>query len=655
MAAIESEEVALSIDLRVNLPDFLLVSREDEERKGTSSQQLLDPRQRSRKKRQLKHSQRIVIERPKKKEHRSTKFPVALSSAYKVDADFIQEPGKLKAKDLREAVMSQATEQVKSRQMREAIFEQKFRQDVLEEEANQLQWQVHLGKDPLSTKMKRQILAEKKAALEEYKMKRVDYNTRKEFESNQTLVSSIRVLRSVGQFPSYRPQFDLYSDNPWFLRRSAISRFQQAARKVQIQYRTNQRLILLRELVKNVKMLNATGIPLTEDNLPQTPTVVVGEEDDLFPLKLSLENMSPFVFPSYVSPNWKDDLAPDALGVVPVPLTEVEVRHAVPFFNLKVPQHYKLMEYRPVSTLDISSYYYPLTLSRHLRTGAEDELFPTTVSATVRPESRTCLIDLEEQPDQSFQKDSTAYRDAPGVLNLLPPKALLKPSDHHPIQIFNPAPGLLAFKQPVKYMETDLEYHLCPIPRYTISKDCAGGTFIPSTQKKFLHRKEVIRGIMTWKKFPSAAFSALASTPTITSAWMPRRSDPFSVDMLPVLVSPTLINLPEKDGENVQESGEGDVAVSLTPEMLKSEFTFLESSTPDEELKEKTKENSDTSLQSKTASSNTVKIPVTVSRDLREEQLETFLQSQNNKQGAKVQARLDHMRSMASDKSLVLD
>uniref|UniRef100_M3XID5 Uncharacterized protein n=1 Tax=Latimeria chalumnae TaxID=7897 RepID=M3XID5_LATCH len=182
-------------------------------------------------------------------------------------------------------------------------------------------------------------------------------------------------------------------------------------------------------------------------------------------------------------------------------------------------------------------------------------------------------------------------------------------------------------------METDLEYHLCPIPRYTISKDCAGGTFIPSTQKKFLHRKEVIRGIMTWKKFPSAAFSALASTPTITSAWMPRRSDPFSVDMLPVLVSPTLINLPEKDGENVQESGEGDVAVSLTPEMLKSEFTFLESSTPDEELKEKTKEN----------------------RDLREEQLETFLQSQNNKQGAKVQARLDHMRSMASDKSLVLD
>lgn len=33
------------------------------------------------------------------------------------------------------------------------------------------------------------------------------------------------------------------------------------------------------------------------------------------------------------------------------------------------------------------------------------------------------------------------------------------------IMFQNPAPGLQTFKTPPKYLESDLEFHLCPLPR----------------------------------------------------------------------------------------------------------------------------------------------------------------------------------------------
>lgn len=49
-------------------------------------------------------------------------------------------------------------------------------------------------------------------------------------------------------------------------------------------------------------------------------------------------------------------------------------------------------------------------------------------------------------------------------------------------------PGLHAFKADPLYLECDLEFHLCPLPRYTIPKPSVFGMHTPSTQKKFLDR-----------------------------------------------------------------------------------------------------------------------------------------------------------------------
>lgn len=68
-----------------------------------------------------------------------------------------------------------------------------------------------------------------------------------------------------------------------------------------------------------------------------------------------------------------------------------------------------------------------------------------------------------------------------------------------------------------------------------------------STQKKFLDREDVIKGIMAWKKFPSQGLISLSNTPTITDVWVPRRSNPFSTDLLPLETPHLLSGLPEDD------------------------------------------------------------------------------------------------------------
>jgi hypothetical protein len=83
----------------------------------------------------------------------------------------------------------------------------------------------------------------------------------------------------------------------------------------------------------------------------------------------------------------------------------------------------------------------------------------------------------------------------------------------------NPAPGLQVFQPPLPYAETDPDFHLCPLPRYvTYDKE----TIHTATQKRFLDREDVIRSVMTWKKFPSQGLTSLSLTPTLTNVWVPR-------------------------------------------------------------------------------------------------------------------------------------
>lgn len=51
-----------------------------------------------------------------------------------------------------------------------------------------------------------------------------------------------------------------------------------------------------------------------------------------------------------------------------------------------------------------------------------------------------------------------------------------------------PAPSVCAFKPTSLYLESDPEFHLCPLTRHTICKDHVVGVHANSTQKTFLCR-----------------------------------------------------------------------------------------------------------------------------------------------------------------------
>ncbi|NXN98709.1 PCDP1 protein, partial [Rhinopomastus cyanomelas] len=131
----------------------------------------------------------------------------------------------------------------------------------------------------------------------------------------------------------------------------------------------------------------------------------------------------------------------------------------------------------------------------------------------------------------------------------------------------NPTPGLVPVLPPLAYSETDIEYHLCPLPKYTITKECPKGSSTPVTQRKFLHREEVICGVMEWRRFLPLTYSTFSDPPTLTR-------DPYSSDMLPRDVPPLLYDLPERDRETITdcETDETEFNMTLTPEVVRAEF-----------------------------------------------------------------------------------
>ncbi|NXP81187.1 PCDP1 protein, partial [Ramphastos sulfuratus] len=135
----------------------------------------------------------------------------------------------------------------------------------------------------------------------------------------------------------------------------------------------------------------------------------------------------------------------------------------------------------------------------------------------------------------------------------------------------NPTPGLVPVLPPLAYSETDIEYHLCPHPKYTFTKECPKGSSIPVTQKKFLHHEKVICGVMKWRRFLPVVYSTFSNTPTLPST---TARYPYSSDMLPRNVPPVLYDMPERDRENVidHETDEDEFKMILTPEMVRAQF-----------------------------------------------------------------------------------
>ncbi|XP_072273965.1 cilia- and flagella-associated protein 221 isoform X2 [Pyxicephalus adspersus] len=471
-------------------------------------------------------------------EFHNLRFPINLSNPHAVTTVLNQQPGKLRLRDMRKGFTCPGK---KTRQEKENLFLQIVQQNVAEEEANQLRWQIHHGSDPASPEQRQRIRDERLCAEEEYQMVSGCPDLQREYKRQAVSTMSQRVLRRADQCLAGQPQFDLYLNELWTNRNRALRRFQQAARKVLVRCRVNHRLVRLRKLLQQ---LGAEG----------EGDGTIGSNGEMIHILPASTNQILFCdFPPY-----PDEPEGSTWGgpctIIPQP-ADVPLKVKLPFYDLKVPQHYKLMGYQPVSTHLASSTYQSRQLARPLRSGAKDEFVPI-------PQS-----DIPESGIRTNMREECLVTTR---LTLTPPEQLLNPPDFHPMHVFNPAPGLVAFKRPLPYSETDLEYHLCPLPKYPSLRDT---TMI--TQRKFLNREEIIRGLMSWKKFPTVT---LSGAPPPASAHRSRWCDPFSEDLLPADAPPTLSHLAEEDKENIVLRQADDVLcrVSLTPQMLRAEFTFIQ-------------------------------------------------------------------------------
>ncbi|XP_047628143.1 cilia- and flagella-associated protein 221 [Phacochoerus africanus] len=508
------------------------------------------------------HQLTTNLKPPKLKEieYQNLRFPVDLSNPFAVATVLNQEPGKLKIKELRE-VLDQGTEISKTRQMKEALFEQKVRQDTYEELENHLKWQVHLGKDPMSFKLKKDLMEERQRINQKYKLDRGDPILEEEFQRLKTEVNPKRVIRDLEEnIREFHPNFDPVINNTWVNRFRAQRRFQQAARKVIVHHR----LLTMLDAVRNMrgeavirKFTEGRQSTAQDQNSSKYLLSQVSQDDYPIQFPVSPETVLPFAFPSYSPPQGSNELAPGGLGPVPIKSSEIQIKQPYSFFNLQVPQQYKIKGYQPISVQKASNSYRPQKLARALKQGAEDEA--TTVIALPK-EDAVCTPQLPGETS---------------ILSIKLPEAMARAPDYDPLYIFNPSPGLFAVMHPLTYAETLIDYHLCSHPKYRFTKESHSGSSIPLTQKQFLHHTDIIPGVMTWKKFQSLALSSLPETNKIE---MSQSCDSFNLVMLPVNVPAILDALPEEDRMETfeRELCEQSVEIMLTPEMIEVEFPMLD-------------------------------------------------------------------------------
>ncbi|XP_028286274.1 cilia- and flagella-associated protein 221 isoform X2 [Parambassis ranga] len=476
--------------------------------------------------------------------------PVDVCTPAGVAKMLIKDTNKFSSKDLKQAISSGSMVPLQNKQLKEALFIKKVQQDVREEQANNIKWQVHLGMDPMTEQTRRQIVEEREMAQHEYMVKRGDTREEEDYALGPPQLDCRRLLREAGQTPEGAPCFQLYSAFQLELRQRSLRLFQQAARKVVIRCRMKRRLSCLKKLSDTMK------------NLPSAQA----KEEKTRDLKV-FPSSFPFFSPSPPSPL---PLAGSNFDALPVDPIDVAVTAHTPFFKLQVPQHYKLMGYQPPSAWDASSSYIPASLARPLRTEALDQLLPT--EARIQS-STTGAEELHKNEEKEVQAEDTGRR-----LSFTAPEALLSPFPANPLRIFNPAPDLHAYKPTPKYLESDLEFHLCPLPRYTAPESNTPGmrTQTPHTQKELLDHKEVIPGLMTWRKFDSITWNILSRQPALTSDRAPRRSVDYSTDILPLTAPPPLAVLPDDDEAPLMDTV-CEVGVQLTPEMIRAEFLSGES------------------------------------------------------------------------------
>ncbi|CAJ1087065.1 cilia- and flagella-associated protein 221 isoform X2 [Xyrichtys novacula] len=322
-----------------------------------------------------------------------------------------------------------------------------------------------------------------------------------------------------------------------------LTLFQKAAHKI------NHRPTSLKNLSDRMKSLLLAE---TSFDHPVTSSLR-SEQDKNEDLEISPDRVFPFSF--HTSSRESNLLT--SRDTLPVGTPDVTVTTQIPSFILQVPQHFKLMGYRPVSAREaFDSYSYvsgPCT--QQLRTGAltdRSAQFPTEVELKARDEKEDVL--------------------AISNLSFKFPETLLRRPPEKSLRIFNPAPGLHNFRTTPKYLETDLDFHLCPVPRYRIpgSKTCPQTL---QTQKLLDFKKEANSGVLkTWSNFSPVISTCLSKRSKLNCRRPPRRSVSCSTDVLteppPLLTGPAGDWSPGMHDELCEE----EPRIQLTPEMVRAVF-----------------------------------------------------------------------------------
>ncbi|XP_031414193.1 cilia- and flagella-associated protein 221 [Clupea harengus] len=566
----------------------------------------------------------VKIKEQKKPQAPCQKTPIDVRTPAGVAKLLMKPLDKLSAKELRDA-MSYTRMEHKSRQVREAIFENQVRQDVQEERANRLRWQVHLGKDPLSVEARVKILEERKFADNVYKIKRGELEDPEDFSRAQTNVSTRRAVRCSGQLPDCVPKFHTFFGSPLEIRQRALRTFQQAARKVVLRCRMDRRLSSIRQPTENVENPSKVSLNLNEMDDESNP-VITADTDR----------------PASAPGDQQTTDEVDAGSQGPLPVKPSEVITVEPKEELQPPA-----PKRPSSCPE-----------PHAEEELEKERKRQEEEKRRRREERKRR---QKRRERKREEEKREKRNEEGMseamakiihLSFSAPGALMEPPPAHPLRIFNPCPGLNAYRPSLSYLECDLEFHLCPLPRYTISK---GNHMMNSgksvgNQKKFLDRTDVICGVMTWKKFTGTAVSILSSTSTLTSNWAPQMSDPLNAALLSPQAPSPLSNLPEEIREEVQDGQADGEEVTLTPEMVQAQFPFPGSHDTAEKAAKAD------SCQSQYRSPHTMpshSSTGSISREMREQLLCWSARGQSHRLGLKVWSRLSHLQakntSTASD------
>ncbi|KAM7335813.1 hypothetical protein ACRRTK_004306 [Alexandromys fortis] len=460
-------------------------------------------------------------------EYQDLRFPTDLSNPFAVATVLNQEAGKLKIKELKQ-VLDQGDEISKTRQMKEALFEQKVRQNVLEESENHLKWQVHLGKDHTSFRYRKEHCEEQQKAYEQYKQIRDDPVIEEELQRVQTERINKRIVRDLeDKVQEFHPNFDPLVNNMWLTRFRAQRRFQQIARKVMRELRLFTMLGAIREMDKEDimrKIVKIKGTLIQGENPYRSLRALMSQDEYPWRYSLHPEDVLPFAFPS------------DSQS-----------------YNELVPQIYKVKGYKPFSVNKSSTNYRIQKLARPLKQGAEDEV--------------TTIIALPKQ-------DTTPLSAKPSILSMKAPEGLAMSVEYDPLYIFNPNPGMFSVKHPLTYAETLIDYHLCSHPKYKFTHESHRGSSIPLTQKQFLHHTDIIPGIMNWKRFQPLVFSSLSDSPRTENT---QKSDWYGTGMLPINVPAPLDGLPEEDRLETTERDlcEQSIEIMLTPEMIQVEFPMI--------------------------------------------------------------------------------